>query len=133
MTEYVTFIITEQALRLKFEDADKKAKFIAEMSAHGIDFTGKDSDDACDFSPYSVERPCGFFLSKDGRVALNFTSEEQKFFFKERTGLKDEQFMDMGAGHETQMHFNHLYLPCAPGATLVTVREAAPSPASFRI
>jgi hypothetical protein len=124
MEERIKFTITKQGLQLKFEDADKKDAFIKDMQAHDIALIGGDSDNTCNFSP---------FLSAEGRFCLNFLTTEQKFFFKERTGLKDEQFMDMGVRYETQMHFNHLYLPCMLGATMETVRKIEPPPPGFSV
>ena len=111
MEEHITFTITEQGLHLLFETMEKKNQFLEDMEKKGINFFHNSAGEGCYIKPYAGENSYGFFISKEGRLGLNFPSKELKFFFKERTGIDSGCFMDMGAGYDdTQMHFKETSL-----------------------
>lgn len=125
MTEITIVTVTEQGLRVQFQSTEKRDQFIDDMNEHGIDFFVKGSgNNVCDVSHYSLQHPFGLFFSEHRRVALQFSSDEQKFFFKERIGLESDCFMDMGPRHETQLHFNEKRLPPVPGSSITATRES---------
>ena len=131
MKEDIKFIITKEGLCLEFENEENRRNFIDEMNNNGIHFFKLNDNNGCDVTAYSEKVPYGLFLSPEGRVALNFESSEQKFFFKERTGLDSKAFMDMGPRFEEQMHFNASFLPCTLGAILITTYESNGSAPKF--
>lgn len=128
MEEKIIFNITARGVQLKFETIDLQNQFLSDMKDNGIDFFQKNSND-CYIQTYTTVGTYGSFKSKEGRVGLIFPSEQQKFFFKERAGIRSECFMDMGPGYDAQMHFNERNLRPEPGSSMTAVRKThAPSP-----
>ena len=76
------------------------------------------TDTCCYVQKYPNEKQMGQFISEDNRIGLAFSSEKQKFDFKECLSLKSNAFMDMGPGYEKQMHFNDTLFPGIEGASM---------------
>lgn len=124
MIETIQFIVTINGLCLQFHTLAFKKKFIETMKKKGIElFTTEDSEPLCYIKWYTKLSPTGQFVSHEGRIALIFESEKQKFLFKETTGLRDEHFMDLGLGYDNQLHFNTEFLPNSQGVSITTFIE----------
>lgn len=117
MFEKIIFTTNENGIQLKFENIDKQNQFLDDMKNEGIVFFEQKNGD-CYIKPYEGDGTYGFFKSKQGRVGLLFESEEHKFRFIERAGIADDCYMDMGAGYDTQMHFNEKSLLPEPGHSM---------------
>lgn len=119
MNEHIKFTITKEGLCIQFETLTAKEKFISAMKNHGIDMFTQTTGPSCHVERYPNKNQMGQFVSKEQRLGLVFSSEKQKFYFKEYIELKSDCFMDMGPGYDAQMHFNEQVLPCIEGASLI--------------
>lgn len=120
MIHTIQFIFTKNGLCLQFQTLVIKDKFIKLMKTNGINLFTEEDELRCSINWYTKLSPTGQFVSHEGRVALIFNSEEQKFFFKETSGLRSEHFMDLGPGYDTQLHFNTNFILNREGEGITT-------------
>lgn len=126
MFEKIIFTTNENGIQLKFESIDKQNQFLDDMKREGIVFFEQKNGD-CYIKPYQGDGTYGFFKSQQGRVGLLFESEKQKFRFIERAGIAEDCYMDMGAGYDTQIHFNERNLLPESGHSM-TAERMIPAP-----
>lgn len=122
MTDEIKFVITQQGLCIQFENMMTKNEFMQDMLNHGIDMFIQNTEPFCYVQSYPNKNQMGQFISKEQRLGLAFSTEKQKFHFKEYLGLSSECFMDMGPGYDAQMHFNEKFLPCLDGVSMIIRR-----------
>lgn len=123
--EEFRFFLTAHGLCLQCHSEGQKKALLTDLKSHGIEKLLADTPGAdVYFNVYTNDSTTGWFLSEHQRLGLLFPSESAKFYFKERVGLHNEHFMNMGRGYENQLHFNEKFLAAVPGRSLVTTTYA---------